>query len=242
MQQQLFLDLGDVIAAADHLREQYQAPQLLIGHSLGGAAVLAAAQHVPEAKAVATIGALFDPAHVSRLFKEAREEIEAEGEAEVVLAGRTFTAKAVSGGSERAVLGRADRRPEEGALDLHAPLDAIVGIDNAGEIFKAARHPKSFVSLDGADHLLTLPGGCGLRRRSAGRLGEPLLAGSDRSRRLRRPEGGEVLVAETGQGRFQQVVRVGRHDGRTSQRASVATTPDQVPMTTCLPASAPVPR
>ena len=82
-----------MIAAADHLREQYQAPQLLIGHSLGGAAVLAAAQHVPEAKAVATIGALFDPAHVSRLFKEAREEIEAEGEAEVVLAGRTFTVR-----------------------------------------------------------------------------------------------------------------------------------------------------
>jgi alpha/beta superfamily hydrolase len=86
-------NLGDVVAAADYLRERYQAPGLLIGHSLGGAAVLAAAQGVPEAKAVATVGAPFHPAHVSHLFKEARAEIEAKGEAEVTLAGRTFTVR-----------------------------------------------------------------------------------------------------------------------------------------------------
>ena len=212
-------NLGDVIAAADHLREQYQAPQLLIGHSLGGAAVLAAAQHVPEAKAVATVGAPFDPAHVSRLFKEAREEIEAKGEAEVTLAGRTFTVRKqfLEDLKEQCSAERIGAL-RKALLIFHAPLDAIVGIDNAGEIFKAARHPKSFVSLDGADHLLT-------RRADAVYVAEVLAAWA--SRYLPAPaeadvpeRGREVLVAETRQGRFQQVVRVGRHELRADEPTS----------------------
>jgi len=198
-------NLGDVVAAADHLREQYQAPQLLIGHSLGGAAVLAAAQRVPEATAVATIGAPFNPAHVSHLFKEAQAEIEAKGEAEVVLAGRTFTVR------------------KQFLEDLKEQCSAKrIGAlrNNAGEIFKAARHPKSFVSLDGADHLLT-------RRADAVYVAEVLAAWASRylpapaeAEVPGRPEGGEVLVAETGQGRFQQVVRVGRHELRADEPKS----------------------
>jgi len=214
-------NLGDVVAAADHLREQYQAPQLLIGHSLGGAAVLAAAQRVPEATAVATIGAPFNPAHVSHLFKEAQAEIEAKGEAEVVLAGRTFTVRKqfLEDLKEQCSAKRIGAL-RKALLIFHAPLDAIVGIDNAGEIFKAARHPKSFVSLDGADHLLT-------RRADAVYVAEVLAAWASRylpapaeAEVPGRPEGGEVLVAEIGQGRFQQVVRVGRHELRADEPKS----------------------
>ena len=118
------------------------------------------------------------------------------------------------------MLGRAIGALRKALLIFHAPLDAIVGIENAGEIFKAARHPKSFVSLDGADHLLT-------RRADAVYVAEVLAAWASRylpapaeAEVPGRPEGGEVLVAETGQGRFQQVVRVGRHELRADEPKS----------------------
>ncbi|WP_326567771.1 alpha/beta fold hydrolase [Amycolatopsis rhabdoformis] len=149
-------NVGDLVAAADHLREQYAAPQLLIGHSLGGAAVLAARHAVPEVRAVATIAAPADPGHVAGLLGEQRSEIELNGEAEVVLAGRKFRIRK-SFLEDIAAQPQASRiRGLKAALlVMHSPVDAEVGVENARAIFDTARHPKSFVALDGADHLLT---------------------------------------------------------------------------------------
>lgn len=149
-------NIEDLLAAADYLRDHHRAPAILIGHSLGGAAVLAAAGRVPEARAVVTIGAPCDPSHVSHLFAGSIEEIEKHGEAEVTLVGRKFriqrqflddiaehkTAVAIKG------LGKA-------LLVFHAPGDEIVAVENAAKIFTAAKHPKSYVSLDDADHMLS---------------------------------------------------------------------------------------
>ncbi len=149
-------NIQDLLNAADWLRSEHAAPSLLVGHSLGGAAVLAAAHDVPESVAVATIGAPADPMHVQKLLGSSREQIERDGEAKVELAGRSFTIRkqflddlARQDLSER--LGKLRRS----LLILHAPGDTIVGIDNAARIFEAAKHPKSFVSLDNADHLLS---------------------------------------------------------------------------------------
>lgn len=149
-------NIADLVAACDWLRREREAPRLLVGHSLGGAAVIAAAPRVPEVRAVATIAAPADPAHVRHLLAPAREELEARGEAEVSIGGRPFRIRrdllddlARHESSEAiAALGRA-------LLVLHAPGDRVVGIDHARRLFEAARHPKSFVSLDGADHLLS---------------------------------------------------------------------------------------
>lgn len=151
-------NVSDLVAAARFMGEQLEAPSLLVGHSLGGAAVLLAAREIPSVTAVATIGAPCRPDHVRRLLVESEPEIEAEGEAEVVLEGRRFTIR-------REFLDDLDQhRMDEaiGELDrallvMHAPLDQTVGIENAAHLFEHAKHPKSFVSLDTADHLLTDP-------------------------------------------------------------------------------------
>ncbi len=149
-------NVADLVAAADHLRRVKRAPALLIGHSLGGAAVLAAASAVPEARAVVTIAAPSDPAHVAGLFEDARAEIEAGGEVEVRLAGRPFRIRRafLDDVAEQQLSGRINAL-HKALLIFHSPTDDIVGIDNASRIFAAARHPKSFVSLAGADHLLS---------------------------------------------------------------------------------------
>ena len=149
-------NVQDLVKAAEFLREHYRAPAILIGHSLGGAAVLAAAAEIPEAVAVATIGAPADPAHVARLFTGSVAEIEARGEAHVLLAGRPFRVKRqflddIARQNTAAKLGRLGKA----LLVFHAPRDQIVGVENARAIFEAARHPKSFMSLDDADHLLS---------------------------------------------------------------------------------------
>lgn len=148
-------NVQDLAAAADWLRRGGHAPALLIGHSLGGAAVLAAAGAMPEVRAVATIGAPSDVAHVAGLFREQVPEIEAKGEALVQLAGRTFRIRRefLADAAEQ------NLREKVGALRcalllLHSPVDETVAIGNATGIFVNARHPKSFVSLDDADHLL----------------------------------------------------------------------------------------
>ncbi|OYY91954.1 MAG: osmotically inducible protein C [Sphingomonas sp. 28-66-16] len=152
-------NVDDLIAAAGHLRETIGAPAILVGHSLGGAAVIAAAAHIPEATAVVTIGAPFDPAHVLHQLGDQIDRVRAEGQAEVTIGGRPFEISsafldAVEGHDQATRLARLKRA----LLVLHAPTDTIVGIENAGQIFGAARHPKSFIALDGADHLLTQPG------------------------------------------------------------------------------------
>lgn len=149
-------NVEDLVAAADWLAEAHEGPALLVGHSLGGTAVLAAAERIPAARAVVTLGAPADPAHVLRQLGDAVPAIEREGSAEVDLGGRPFRIRRSFLEDVR------DQRLEErvgrlrrALLVLHAPGDPVVSVDEASRIFRAAKHPKSFVSLDDADHLLT---------------------------------------------------------------------------------------
>jgi alpha/beta superfamily hydrolase len=149
-------NLADLVAAADFMRATWQAPTLLIGHSLGGAAALAAASEMAEVKAVVTIAAPSDPSHVTDMFSPHLDEIAREGEAQVQLAGRPFRIKQqfvedVSAHNLKLKITSLRRA----LLVMHAPGDDTVGISNAMEIFTVAKHPKSFISLDSADHLLT---------------------------------------------------------------------------------------
>lgn len=150
-------NVADLVAAADHLRSTHGAPDLLIGHSLGGAAVLAAAAQIPEVGAVATIGAPSDPSHVTGLLDdETRAAIESSGEANVTLAGRQFTIKKqFLEDVQEQRLTEIVAAMGQPLLVMHSPIDDVVSIDHARTIFDAAKHPKSFVSLDIADHLLT---------------------------------------------------------------------------------------
>jgi len=149
-------NVDDLVAAADHLRQAFMAPAILIGHSLGGAAVLAAAHRIAEARAVVTIAAPFDPAHVVGLFGERIAELDNKDEVEVTLAGRPFRIR-------RSLLddiAQQNLKPliadlHKALLMFHSPTDDRVGIDNASQIFLAAKHPKSFISLAGADHLIS---------------------------------------------------------------------------------------
>ena len=148
-------NIGDLLAAARYMERELEGPAILVGHSLGGAAALSAASSIESCRAVATIGASFDPAHVTNLFGDRIPDIEADGVAEVTIAGRAFT---VTREFLRDVQGR---RMEETLATLgrplllfHSPVDNVVGIENAAKLYTAARHPKSFISLDDADHLL----------------------------------------------------------------------------------------
>ncbi len=203
-------NIGDLVAAADFLRKTYRAPAVLIGHSLGGTAMLAAAQKIPETLAVATIGSPYEPDHILRLLKDSLGAIQAEGEALIELAGREFRIKKqflddIQGrklGDTVARLGRA-------LMVMHSPRDTVVGIDNATMIFTAAKHPKSFVSLDPADHLLS-------RREDAFYAGQLLAAWAERYLDVKpdeipAPPPGKVLVRETREGKFTNQVVVGRH-------------------------------
>jgi putative redox protein len=149
-------NIADLVAAADFLKTTHAGPQILIGHSLGGAAVIRAAAQIHTARAVITIGAPSDPGHVMRHIQAQRSEIESRGEAVVDIAGRAFRIKKefLHDLQENRITD-AVRELNRALLVLHAPLDDTVGIDNAAAIFKEARHPKSFISLDNADHLLT---------------------------------------------------------------------------------------
>ena len=149
-------NVDDLVAAASYLETRYEAPRILIGHSLGGAAVLKAAGSIPSCNAVVTIGAPADPKHVTHLIEDARETIEQTGQATVTLAGRSFVIR------KQFLDDLAETRMEEtirglrrALLVCHSPIDQTVGIDNAARIFQAALHPKSFLSLDKADHLLS---------------------------------------------------------------------------------------
>ena len=207
-------NIADLVAAANHLRQAHGAPQLLIGHSLGGAAVLAAAAEIPDARAVITIGAPSDPGHVTHLFGAQLADIEAKGEVEVSLAGRPFRVQRqfLEDVTHQKLTERIAKL-RKALLVLHAPGDDTVGIDNATAIFIAARHPKSFVSLDDADHLLT-------RLRDATYAANVIAAWAERYLDLAgattptdataAPADG-VLVEETGDGRLQQRVVAGRH-------------------------------
>ncbi len=149
-------NVDDLVAAANHMSAQGIAPSLLVGHSLGGAAAIAAAGSIDSVRAVVTLGAPADPGHVAHLFQDAEEEIQTKGEATVQLVGRPFTIRKqfledIRMGS---ILDKAGAL-RKALLVMHAPRDSIVGIENAAAIFAAAKHPKSFISLDDADHLIS---------------------------------------------------------------------------------------
>ncbi|PAU93021.1 osmotically inducible protein OsmC [Aliifodinibius salipaludis] len=149
-------NIEDLIAAADYMESHYRAPAILIGHSLGGAAVLQSASKIPKSKAVATIGAPADPEHVKENFGARLNEIEEKGIATVTLAGRDFTIKKqFIDDLEANNMDDKIRNLDRALMIFHSPVDQVVGIDNAANIYKKARHPKSFVSLDDANHLLT---------------------------------------------------------------------------------------
>jgi uncharacterized OsmC-like protein/alpha/beta superfamily hydrolase len=209
---------ADLVAAADFLRRRYRAPEILVGHSLGGAAVLAAAREIPEASGVVAIAAPAEPAHVLAHIPR-RDEIERTGEAEVVLAGRSFRIK------KQLLDDLAGQRPDEAIRNLgrallvmHSPRDDTVAIDNATRIFQAARHPKSFVSLDPADHLLT-------RREDAAYAGHVIATWAERYLRSKAPAApasveGRVVVRETREGKLTQLITAGRHVLRADEPVS----------------------
>ncbi|MCA9727426.1 MAG: alpha/beta fold hydrolase, partial [Candidatus Eisenbacteria bacterium] len=149
-------NLADLLAAAEHLRSQHRAPSLLVGHSLGGAAVLGVGARIPEVEAIVTIGAPSEPQHVTRLLADSVEAIERDGCAYVQLGARRFEIKKqFLDDLEDATFTSRIRALRCALLVCHSPRDEIVPIDEARKIFEAARHPKSFLSLDDADHLLT---------------------------------------------------------------------------------------
>jgi putative redox protein len=206
-------NVADLVRAADHLRSTREAPAILIGHSLGGAAVLAAAGQVPEAKAVVTIAAPSDPAHVTHFFADHIEDIRKQGKVEVSLAGRPFNIKRefLDDIAEHNLMDHVARL-HKALLIMQSPTDDTVGIDNATRIFIAAKHPKSFVSLPGADHLLS-------DRRDSMYAADVIAAWAERYIELPVPEaaaalGAEprnVVVRETRNSKFQQTVSIGPH-------------------------------
>ena len=213
-------NVRDILAAAEFLRQNLRAPGLLIGHSLGGAAVLMAAGQIPEVKAVVTIGAPSDVEHVLHNFGAHIERIETDGRADVTLGGRSFRIRKdfVDDARAQDVLASVASL-RKALLVLHSPTDTVVGVENARAIFEAARHPKSFVALDGADHLLT--------SRSDAAFAAEIISGWA-SRYLDRDayhdaaiEADGVLVTESGAGRFQQLVRAGAHSFLADEPTSV---------------------
>lgn len=203
-------NVGDLVRAADFLRQNYQAPGILVGHSLGGAAVLCAAGRIPEVKAVATIAAPADAEHVVQNFGASLDEIERDGEATVSLAGRPFKIRKqfledIRSQSVEQHVGKLKRA----LMVLHSPIDQTVGIENAARIFTAAKHPKSFVSLDTADHLLSNPDDAAYAADVISAWAGRFIAADRPAVTLPDREG--VLVAETGEGKFQNFVRSGNH-------------------------------
>jgi putative redox protein len=199
---------ADLVAAADYLRAHHRAPAILVGHSLGGAAVLAAAARVPEAVGVATIGAPAEPAHVLRHIPD-QDRIAREGAAEVVLAGRPFRiGKGFLDDIAGQRLAGAIGSLRKALLVMHSPRDDTVDIENATRIFVAAKHPKSFVSLDPGDHLLS-------RREDAAYAGQVIAAWAARylpqGAAAPAPVAGAVVVRETREGKFTQLIAAGPH-------------------------------
>jgi uncharacterized OsmC-like protein/pimeloyl-ACP methyl ester carboxylesterase len=204
-------NVDDLVAAADHLRKTRKASAILIGHSLGGAAVLAAAHRIEEVRCVVTIAAPADPAHVTGLFKDHVGTIRDKGEVDVQLAGRPFKIRRefLDDVAEQMLMDRIAHL-KKALLVFHSPTDELVGIDSASRIFVTAKHPKSFVSLAGADHLLS-------KKSDAEYVAIVIAAWSERyldqpdSVAATASETGVVTVRETRAGKFQQEIMSGPH-------------------------------
>jgi uncharacterized OsmC-like protein/pimeloyl-ACP methyl ester carboxylesterase len=222
-------NVEDIVRAVAYLRDRDAAPKILVGHSLGGAAVLAAAARVPEAVAVATIGAPFDPAEVARLFADALPDLERAEEVSVEIGGRRFPiSRQLLEDANAQNLTDAIRELHRALLVFHSPADELVPIENARRIFDTAKHPKNFVSLDAADHLLT-------RRTDAAYVAQVLATWA--SRYIDVPaepkpavaEEGKVVVTDATRGELAQEIHAGRHvlvaDERTGVGDDLGPTP-----------------
>ena len=211
-------NVEDLVQGANYLAEHYQPPQIIIGHSLGGAAVLQAAAQLTFVRAVVTVGAPSNPPHVQHLLKNNLEEIRESGEATVLLAGRPFKIKKqflddLEDSNMQGII----KNLGKALLILHSPQDNMVSIDNAAEIYQAAKHPKSFVSLDGADHLLT-------NKEDSMYVGQVIASWSSRyitpapSQAL---ETEKQVVTQTGEDGFTTQIKAGKHHLLADEPTSV---------------------
>lgn len=213
-------NVDDLVVAANFLEEEYEAPRILIGHSLGGAAVLQAAHRIEQVRAVSTIGAPYSPEHVTRHLEDALEDIKTSGRARIRLADRTFTIqKQFLEDLAATKMEKTIRELDRALLIFHSPVDDIVGVENAARIFKAAKHPKSYISLDDADHLLTQP-------KDAEYVGTVLGAWArkyvDTSEPERPSTEGDVLT-RTGEG-YRTEIQAGRHSFAADEPTEVGGT------------------
>ncbi len=214
-------NVEDLVAAATWLEQEHRAPQLLVGHSLGGAAVVVAAARLPSVRAVATIAAPSDAGHVANLFGGALEQIRREGEAEVEIDGRSFTIRRQFVDDLRAgSVTDAAAELDAALLVMHSPIDNTVGVEHAARIYQAAKHPKSFVGLDGADHLLSTTADAEYAASMIGAWAGRYLVDESGAAEVPRPSA-QVVVAETTQGKFLNHVVTGRHRFLTDEPVSV---------------------
>ena len=210
-------NIQDLVKAGELLAGRYEAPALMVGHSLGGAAVIAAARHLPSVRAIATLGAPADASHVRQAFHPDIAEIEAKGAAEVMLGGRPFCIrKQFLEDIEGHSLEDAVAALKPALLIAHSPTDNIVGVENATRLFRAARHSRSYLDLDGADHLLGDPDDARhaadvIAAWSQRYIGADQTAGDDRAAPPAPAEEGSVVVRETGQGPYANHVVIGKH-------------------------------
>ncbi len=222
-------NVADLVQAANFLRSELAAPALLIGHSLGGAAVLAAAAEIPECRAVVTIGAPSEPLHVQKQLGDKVAEIRSLGELEVELAGRTFRIKKqFLDDLQASTIRERVANLRRALLVMHSPVDEVVGIDNARQIYQAAKHPKSFLSLDNADHLLKKHADAAYAASVLAAWAARYLPDFERNNSDANPAtdlaDGEVQVAEIGTGLFANQVRAGKHQLLADEPASVGGT------------------
>lgn len=211
-------NINDLIAASDFLKENYEAPKILIGHSLGGAAALFTAGKLDNIKAVITIGAPFDPYHVTHLLAGGIEEIKAKGKAKIDIGGRPFTI------SKNFIEDLESKDPESVAKDLrkpllimHSPTDTTVGITNAAKMYTAAHHPKSFITLDGADHLLS-------KKEDSLYAGNMIAAWIEKYIELPPKEelkGPSRVISKTGYENFTTQIKAGKHHFLADEPESV---------------------
>jgi putative redox protein len=224
----LLSNVEDLIAASRFMEEHFEGPTILIGHSLGGSAVLKAAPSIASSTAVVTIAAPADPRHVSRTLGPASEAIAATGEAQVNISGRSFVLRKKFIDDLRTIDPEAVIRDLNRALlVMHSPIDEVVGIENAAEIFQAARHPKSFVSLDQADHLLSKSAdsryaGAVIAAWARRYIGQPSADTPSP------PPQDNRITARTGRGGFVTELQVNRHSLIADEPAAVGGT-DQGP-------------
>lgn len=216
-------NVEDLIDAAEFLKEHYHPPEILIGHSLGGTAALVAASKIPEIKAVSTINAPWNPGHVARHLQDSQEKIMLAGHADVSISGRKFTIeKRFFDDLLTYDMEAVFRNLKAALLVFHAPHDDTVNIKNASEIFALAKHPKSFISLDSADHLI-------MNRDDASYIAASIAAWASRYISFDLQEEAapvdrkqQVVVTETDEGLLTQRVYAGRHVLRADEPTSVS--------------------